>query len=204
MRRAKPGKGYLLIIVVAVLAMIAIPSTYLFASTKLEEVKVVYEKRIQVITSRAKEFADNLSIALTYMDTARDDLKNARLNLEKTIFWMDEKEYDRMRNSSFDAIFYFNRSNALFRKSLSYLLYSKNSSTKEYEKVLDLYINYTRSAINLTHYGVLISRCLENVSISRAEEWMEDYEELKEYYDRYDEEMRSYLIQIKDYCGIRE
>ncbi len=218
MQKLKPGGGELslkFIATVIVLMVVIIAITYLFADyqhrIKLKEVKIVYEDKIKVVTTQAKKFADNISIALTYLDTAREDLKNAKLNFEKTMFWLEEKNYREMKNASFNARFYFNRSHVIFEKSMYYLKLSANTSTEEYKEVIQYYINYTCSAINMTHYGKIMSSHLENASTYylngkdlEANQEMESFEEAKQSYDSFEEKMNEYLMQIKDYYNIRE
>ena len=218
MQKLKPGGGELslkFIATVIVLMVVIIAITYLFADyqhkIKLKEVKIVYEDKIKVVTTQAKKFADNISIALTYLDTAREDLKNAKLNFEKAMFWLEENNYREMKNASFNARFYFNRSHVIFEKSMYYLKLSANTSTEEYKEVIQYYINYTYSAINMTHYGEIMSSHLENASTYylngkdlEANQEMESFEEAKQSYDLFEEQMNEYLMQIKDYYNIRE
>ena len=218
MRRVKfAGREFDLTLFLGMVSImiVVITMTYIIADyqnrIKLQEVRVVYEEKIEFVTSQAKKFVDNMSMALTYLDTARDDLKNAKINLEKANFWFERKDYEKTKNFTFDAKFYFNRSNYVFKKALHYMLLSTNSSTEEYSVILELYINYTHSAINLTYYGNLMSWHLENASIyyqdgenAKASHEMDIFNELSPYYNQFDQEMENYMREIKFYYGIRE
>lgn len=195
--------------------IVVVTMTYILADyqnrTRLKEVKVIYEEKIKVVTSQAKKFTDNISVALIYMDTARADLKEARLNLERAEFWLENGDYRRLENSSSTAKSYFNRSHDTFMKALLYLNYSINSSTEEYKDILNLYVNYTKFALNLTHYGETACSHLENASfyfldglVSEANQELNMYNESIVQYTFYDQEMGETLIRIKDYFEIRE
>lgn len=214
MRRAKPSeKRFDITLFLGMLAiMIAVVTlSYVLAESKIREEREIYTEKIRVVTAQAKRFADNISTALTYLDTAREDLKNAKLSIDKAVFWLDEKNYQEMKNRSFDARFYFNRSNYVFEKALYYLLLSMNSSTEEYEMILQYYINYTNAAVNLTNYGKIMSLCLENASIHylenderKADQEMVKFGELTSSYTLFDQEMEDHMRKIKLYYGIRE
>ena len=212
----RDGKENMLLIGgVIILILSAAVVSYMVASyqssLKMKEVQIIYEYKIENISTQAEKFGENLSKALTYLDIARYNLERGRLNLDKSLFWMKEEEYREMNTSSSKAVYYFGRANAIFGKARVYLIISKNFTVKNYEKILEYYINYTNSALNLTKTGKLMSMCLNNASIyllsgadDRADAELQKFSTLQNIYNEWDQEMENYLIKIKTFYGIRE
>jgi len=212
----RDGKENMLLIGgVIILILSAAVVSYMVASyqssLKMKEVQIIYEYKIENISTQAEKFGENLSKALTYLDIARYNLERGRLNLDKSLFWMKEEEYREMNTSSSKAVYYFGRANAIFGKARVYLIISKNFTVKNYEKILEYYINYTNSALNLTKTGKLMSMCLNNASIyllsgadDQADAELQKFSTLQNIYNEWDQEMENYLIKIKTFYGIRE
>jgi len=212
----RDGKENMLLIGgVIILILSAAVVSYMVASyqssLKMKEVQIIYEYKIENISTQAEKFGENLSKALTYLDIARYNLERGRLNLDKSLFWMKEEEYREMNTSSSKAVYYFGRANAIFGKARDYLIISKNFTVKNYEKILEYYINYTNSALNLTKTGKLMSMCLNNASIyllsgaaDQADAELQKFSALQNIYNEWDQEMENYLIKIKTFYGIRE
>ncbi len=101
-------ENMLLISGMVVLILSAAAVSYMVASyqnsLKMKEVQVIYEYKIESISTQAEKFGDNLSKALTYLDIARYNLEEAKFNLDKSLFWMGEEEYAEMNTSSSNAV----------------------------------------------------------------------------------------------------
>ncbi|KAA0008913.1 MAG: hypothetical protein FE037_01175 [Thermoplasmata archaeon] len=213
--RRDSKENMLMVTGMVVLILSAAAVSYMVASyqntLKMKEVQVIYEYKIESISTQAEKFGDNLSKALTYLDIARYNLERARLNLDKSLFWMEEKEYAEMNTSSSNAVYYFRRANTIFGKALDYLLISMNFTVENYEKVLEYYINYTNSALNLTKTGELMSMHLNNASYyllsgaaDNADAELQKFSTLQNVYSEWDQDMENNLIKIKTFYGIRE
>jgi len=213
--RRDSKENMLMVTGMVVLILSAAAVSYMVASyqntLKMKEVQVIYEYKIESISTQAEKFGDNLSKALTYLDIARYNLERARLNLDKSLFWMEEKEYAEMNTSSSNAVYYFRRANTIFGKALDYLLISMNFTVENYEKVLEYYINYTNSALNLTKTGELMSMHLNNAShyllsgaADDADAEFQKFSTLQNVYSEWDQDMENNLIKIKTFYGIRE
>ncbi|HHF58880.1 MAG TPA: hypothetical protein ENL44_01610 [Thermoplasmatales archaeon] len=207
-------ENMLLISGMVVLILSAAAVSYMVASyqnsLKMKEVQVIYEYKIETISTQAEKFGDNLSKALTYLDIARYNLEEAKFNLDKSLFWMEEEEYAEMNTSSSNAAYYFKRANTIFGKALDFLLISKNFTVENYKKILEYYINYTNSALNLTKTGELMSIHLNNAShyllsgaADDADAEFQKFSMLQGIYNEWYQEMEDNLIKIKTFYGIR-
>ena len=195
------------------LMIVAVVMTYIVADytnrTKIENIRVEYEYRILTITTKTGKFFDNYSKALTYLDVARSDLKNALYYIDTANYSIQRADYGNANYRSKAALHYFNLSNREFKISFTYL----NSSIKHTNetKLLHFYINYTIISINMTETGKNMSTVLSLAaqyysqgSASKGNNMIATFNSLEEKYQQQSLLLDYYLTEIKNYYGIRE
>jgi hypothetical protein len=205
-----------LLVLFAALMIVAVVMTYIIADytnrQRIETVKIEYEYKISRIITETENFFDNYSRALTYLDVARSDLKDALYYTDIANHSISEAIYGIAYNRSEVALYYFNISNREFRISIPYLIKSMNNTEDVgLINLIELYINYTRVAINMTEIGKNMSTTLSSAAkyyskgeASNGNSMMTTFEELKNDYRQHEILFNRYLIEIKNFYGIRE
>jgi len=195
------------------LMIVAVVMTYIIADytnrTKIESIRVEYEYRILTITTKTENFFDSYSKALTYLDVARSDLKNALYYIDTANYSIQRADYGNANYRSSAAFHYFNLSSREFQTALAYL----NSST-EYTnetELIQLYLNYTMVSINMTKTGKNMSTVLSLAAqyysqgkASQGDNMITTFNDLEGKYQEQYSLQDYYLTEIKNYYGIRE
>jgi len=195
------------------LMIVAVVMTYIIADytnrTKIESIRVEYEYRILTITTKTENFFDSYSKALTYLDVARSDLKNALYYIDTANYSIQRADYGNANYRSNAAFHYFNLSGREFQTALAYL----NSST-EYTnetELIQLYLNYTMVSINMTETGKNMSTVLSLAAqyysqgkASQGDNMITTFNDLEGKYQEQHSLQDYYLTEIKNYYGIRE
>lgn len=195
--------------------IVAVTMTYIIGDynsrAKIKTLIVRYEYEISNITTKTEKFFDNYSKALTYIDVARADLKNALYYFDLAEYWLSSKNYVNASVSGDAALYYYNSSNKVFTRSQIFLVNSQNYTPEAYIELLKYYINYTSAGINLTETGKNMAAALTSaaeyyIQGKTGEAWsdMNKLNSLKEEYNGYQTMFEQILLAIKDFYGIRE
>jgi len=197
------------------LMIVAVTMTYIIGDynsrAKIKTLTVRYEYEISNITTKTEKFFDNYSKALTYIDVARADLKNAIYYFDLAEYWLSSKNYVNASTSGDAASYYYNGSENLFTKSQVFLVNSQKYTTNTYVELLNYYLNYTSVGVNLTDTGKGMAAALKSAAVyynqgktGEAESEMSKLNTLKEEYSGYQTMFEQILLDIKDFYGIRE
>ncbi|HEC94716.1 MAG TPA: hypothetical protein ENI45_01970 [Thermoplasmatales archaeon] len=197
------------------LMIVAVTMTYIIGDytnkAKIRTLTIRYEYEISNITTRTEKFFDNYSKALTYIDVARSDLKNALYHFDLAQYQLNEGDYRNISSSCDAALYYYNSSNHVFTKSLAFIVNSQSHTPQAYEELLTYYLNYTSAGINLTIAGKKMVSALSSAAeyysqgkTTKGDDSLALLNTLKEEYDDYQSLFEQSLLAIKDFYGIRE
>ncbi len=204
----------LFVLLLAVM-LVSITMTYILADyrnrTAMHTLTVRYEYEISNITAKTERFFDNFSIALNYIDIARSDMENGLYHIELSKYYLETGSYNLSKNEGKGAFYYYNESNRFFNSSIPRIISAKPHATGDYQILMDLYMNYTNIAKNLTMIGKEMSTESSSASSMYLEgnsgngekmfdNFLDTYGEYKNYTKMYDDA----LLAIKNFYGLRE
>ena len=199
--------------VIVVVGIVSASTTYVIADYlnrgKVEDVKVKYEHILLKVSDEAKKFADNLSLALTCLDTARDDLQKALYYTSLSNFSLLNSRYREAKQRGEAAFYYFNLSYAEFESSLEHIL--EIGQYPHGKDLISIYVNYTESAIMLSKLGKYLCENLSKAAeyyiqglSDEGNKTLSIYTNLKKTFNDQMNQLDVCILQIKNYHGIRK